>query len=274
MILFILVCMLQEAHTNRLWTKQSIWVWWGNFWSIISCLWDGQPHPSAHLMKGNALAASGVFEETMTILKNAIVRCCTDICKWFWEDNCEWWVEGRSRWIKETKGRVSIYDKVFVQWRQVVWRLLNTSDLYVGIVGHRAMLEFWIDILGPDQFITFINSFVACWLYDDHFLDRSLHHCWLHILGKDRFVTFFINGCAACWLQDDHFLDQLHYWFEVLEAEGWFVTFINKCVFLKWHQHMPAHQSSPLTLFSFLVVFPHGRQLPHPFLWWWGYLNG
>lgn len=30
-------------------------------------------------MKGNALAASGVFEETMTILKNAIVRCCTDI---------------------------------------------------------------------------------------------------------------------------------------------------------------------------------------------------
>ena len=26
-----------------------------------------------------ALAASGVFEETMTILKNAIVRCCTDI---------------------------------------------------------------------------------------------------------------------------------------------------------------------------------------------------
>ena len=39
---------------------------------------EERPHPSAHLMKGNAPAASRVFKETMKIL-NAIGRCCTDI---------------------------------------------------------------------------------------------------------------------------------------------------------------------------------------------------
>ena len=218
---------------------------------------EERPHPSAHLMKGNAQAASRVFKETMKIL-NAIGRCCTDIYADGFEETIlnELNVDPEEA-RKREEGRVFMTQFLYgdasgrfppkhkhlrhiaahdpaiqillIQFRQkygmkVVLSILNSSDLYTDLLGHSPMLQFWLHILGPDRFVTFISGSIACRLYDDHFLDRL--HYWLHILGPDRFVTF-ISDSVACRIHDDKFLMRCDEWIRILGPKK-FVTFMTR----------------------------------------------
>ena len=198
---------------------------------------EERPHPSYHLMKGNAQESREVFKESMQIL-NAIGGCsieeritadqieksvmnelAVDLEQFKMRDQGRVFMtqilyngdssgrfHSKHKHLRHVKAHIPAIQDLLIRWRDkygmdLVWRILLSSDLYYDLLRHEAMLDYWICTLGPKHFVTFISGSVACRLYDDRFL--FMLDYWLRTLGADRFVTFMCGGTAIAFENDD-----------------------------------------------------------------------
>ncbi|KAG5186315.1 hypothetical protein JKP88DRAFT_240917 [Tribonema minus] len=225
---------------------------------------EGRPHPSWHLMTGNAPSARAVFKETMDML-NGMIRCCVtgnitpdtmthSLMAALAIDPAELQrrAEGRSFLTKllygdpsgrfpakhvhlrNVKAHLHEVKTFLLKWQargmKVLIAILNSGDLYLDLPAYADELEYWFTKLGKNNFKTFMCDGVAAKLYDREF--KAGLEYWFTKLGKANFKTFMCDGVAAK-LCDPEFKAELEYWFIKLGRSKNFTTFMCNSVAAK-----------------------------------------
>ena len=225
---------------------------------------EGRPHPSWHLMTGNAPDAKAMFEETMAMV-NGMVRCCAGgnvtpdtmtqslaAALAIDTEKLQERTDGRSfltqllyedpsghfptkqvhlRNVKAHLPEVQAFlRKWFSRGADVLNAILNSGDLYLDLPTYDADLEYWFDKLGKAGFKTFMCNSVASKLCDPAFKAELLF--WLDKLGEAGLKTFMCGG-VAYRLKDPAFKAVATRFIEMLNANDQFCAIFSRDSFVK-----------------------------------------